>query len=207
MTTVDEPRAFIRPDGKEKVTGTGRYTADLNLTGQVHAAFRYADHTHARDPPDRHGEGACAARRARGGHARGRARRPLRRHGAGPAALRARHRALRGRHRRRRRRPHTRARAAGCRARRGRVRAAAGRLRLGRGDGGRRHADPPGLGVVRVRRHARAGQEHARLLDDRQGRRRRRHGDGGRRRQGAIHHRSSAGRSDRAAGDPRRVER
>ena len=48
MTTVDEPRAFIRPDGKEKVTGTGRYTADLNLTGQMHAAFRYADHTHAR---------------------------------------------------------------------------------------------------------------------------------------------------------------
>ncbi len=48
MTTVDEPRAFIRPDGKEKVTGTGRYTADLNLTGQAHAAFRYADHTHAR---------------------------------------------------------------------------------------------------------------------------------------------------------------
>ena len=48
MTAVEEPRAFIRPDGKEKVTGTGRYTADLNLTGQAHAAFRYADHTHAR---------------------------------------------------------------------------------------------------------------------------------------------------------------
>src|ERR671936_1489642 len=39
---------FIRPDGKEKVTGVGRYTADLNLTGQLHAKFRYADHTHAR---------------------------------------------------------------------------------------------------------------------------------------------------------------
>jgi CO/xanthine dehydrogenase Mo-binding subunit len=26
----------------------GRYTADLNLTGQLHAKFRYADHTHAR---------------------------------------------------------------------------------------------------------------------------------------------------------------
>jgi len=48
VTTVEEPRAFIRPDGKEKVTGTGRYTADLNVTGQLHAAFRYADHTHAR---------------------------------------------------------------------------------------------------------------------------------------------------------------
>src|SRR3954468_24985717 len=39
---------FVRPDGKEKVTGSGRYTADLNLTGQLHAKFRYADHTHAR---------------------------------------------------------------------------------------------------------------------------------------------------------------
>ena len=39
---------FIRPDGKEKVTGSGRYTADLDLTGQLHAKLRYADHTHAR---------------------------------------------------------------------------------------------------------------------------------------------------------------
>ena len=38
----------IRADGVEKVTGMGRYTADLNLTGQLHAKFRYADHTHAR---------------------------------------------------------------------------------------------------------------------------------------------------------------
>jgi CO/xanthine dehydrogenase Mo-binding subunit len=38
----------IRSDGKEKVTGTGRYTADLTLTGQLFAAFRYADHPHAR---------------------------------------------------------------------------------------------------------------------------------------------------------------
>ena len=48
MTTVEEPRTFVRPDGKEKVTGVGRYTADLTLTGQLHAKFRYADHTHAR---------------------------------------------------------------------------------------------------------------------------------------------------------------
>ncbi|MFN8185477.1 MAG: xanthine dehydrogenase family protein molybdopterin-binding subunit [Gaiellales bacterium] len=52
MATVEEPRAaaesFIRPDGKEKVTGTGRYTADLTLTGQVYAKLKYADHTHAR---------------------------------------------------------------------------------------------------------------------------------------------------------------
>ena len=39
---------FVRPDGKEKVTGTGRYTADVDLTGQLHAKLRYADHTHAR---------------------------------------------------------------------------------------------------------------------------------------------------------------
>ena len=49
MTAVEEPRKeFIRPDGREKVTGAGRYTADLNLTGQPHATFRYAEHTHAR---------------------------------------------------------------------------------------------------------------------------------------------------------------
>jgi len=52
LATVEEPRAaaepFIRPDGKEKVTGLGRYTADLNLTGQLHAKFRYSDHPHAR---------------------------------------------------------------------------------------------------------------------------------------------------------------
>ena len=48
MTVVDRPRPFIRPDGIEKVTGSGRYTADLNLTGQAHAKFRYTDHPHAR---------------------------------------------------------------------------------------------------------------------------------------------------------------
>jgi CO/xanthine dehydrogenase Mo-binding subunit len=46
VTTVAPP--FIRPDGKEKVTGAGRYTADLSRTGQAYAKFRYADHTHAR---------------------------------------------------------------------------------------------------------------------------------------------------------------
>ena len=49
MTTVEQPRTqFVRPDGREKVTGTGRYTADLTFTGEAHAAFRYADHPHAR---------------------------------------------------------------------------------------------------------------------------------------------------------------
>jgi CO/xanthine dehydrogenase Mo-binding subunit len=50
-TNVEQPlvsESFIRPDGKEKVTGAGRYTADLNVTGQLYAKFRYADHSHAR---------------------------------------------------------------------------------------------------------------------------------------------------------------
>ncbi len=38
----------VRQDGREKVTGLGRYTADLTRTGMLHAAFRYADHPHAR---------------------------------------------------------------------------------------------------------------------------------------------------------------
>src|SRR5262245_40647654 len=49
MTAVEEPRThFVRPDGHEKVTGSGRYTADLTFTGEAYAAFRYADHPHAR---------------------------------------------------------------------------------------------------------------------------------------------------------------
>ena len=39
---------FVRPDGAEKVTGSGRYTADLTPAGCVHAKLRYADHPHAR---------------------------------------------------------------------------------------------------------------------------------------------------------------
>jgi CO/xanthine dehydrogenase Mo-binding subunit len=39
---------FVRPDGKEKVTGVGHYTADMSVAGQLHARFRYADFTHAR---------------------------------------------------------------------------------------------------------------------------------------------------------------
>jgi CO/xanthine dehydrogenase Mo-binding subunit len=50
LAAVEEEKRtlFIRPDGKEKVTGVGRYTADMNLTGQLHAKFKYAGHTHAR---------------------------------------------------------------------------------------------------------------------------------------------------------------
>ena len=49
MTALEDARpAFVRPDGREKVTGSGRYTADLTFTGEAQAAFRYADHPHAR---------------------------------------------------------------------------------------------------------------------------------------------------------------
>ena len=51
MASVDivpQSSPFIRPDGKEKVTGSGRYTADLTLTGQAYARFKYAGHPHAR---------------------------------------------------------------------------------------------------------------------------------------------------------------
>ncbi|HEU0194811.1 MAG TPA: xanthine dehydrogenase family protein molybdopterin-binding subunit [Gaiellales bacterium] len=49
MATAErEQRAFIRQDGKDKVTGLGRYTADLTFTGMLHARFRYSDHAHAR---------------------------------------------------------------------------------------------------------------------------------------------------------------
>ncbi len=48
VAVQEQPKVFIRPDGKEKVTGLGRYTADFNLTGQLHAKFKYAAHAHAR---------------------------------------------------------------------------------------------------------------------------------------------------------------
>ena len=48
-TDIAPPQGdYVRADGEEKVTGAGRYTADLTLTGQAYAKFRYADHPHAR---------------------------------------------------------------------------------------------------------------------------------------------------------------
>ena len=56
--TVTEPRPaadaprpkqrFVRADGPDKVTGSGRYTADLSLTGVLAAKFRYAGISHGR---------------------------------------------------------------------------------------------------------------------------------------------------------------
>lgn len=47
MTAATTTR-FIRADGPDKVTGSGRYTADLTLTGMLAAKFRYAGVAHAR---------------------------------------------------------------------------------------------------------------------------------------------------------------
>ncbi len=47
MTTATAPR-FVRADGPDKVTGSGRYTADLTLTGMLTAKFKYAEVSHAR---------------------------------------------------------------------------------------------------------------------------------------------------------------
>ncbi len=51
MTLTEPPavaRRFVRADGPDKVTGSGRYTADLTLTGMLAAKFRYAEVSHAR---------------------------------------------------------------------------------------------------------------------------------------------------------------
>lgn len=47
MAIAEVPR-FVRADGPDKVTGSGRYAADINLTGQLVAKFRYAGVSHAR---------------------------------------------------------------------------------------------------------------------------------------------------------------
>jgi CO/xanthine dehydrogenase Mo-binding subunit len=47
MTVTTAPR-FVRADGPDKVTGSGRYTADLTLTGVLAAKFKYAEVSHAR---------------------------------------------------------------------------------------------------------------------------------------------------------------
>ena len=39
---------LVRQDGRDKVTGTGRYAADLSMTGMLHGAFRAAAVSHAR---------------------------------------------------------------------------------------------------------------------------------------------------------------
>ena len=49
MTTTERtPPRFVRADGPDKVTGSGRYAADLSLTGLLAAKFLYAGVAHAR---------------------------------------------------------------------------------------------------------------------------------------------------------------
>ncbi len=52
MTTLEDqpvaPPRFVRADGPAKVTGSGRYVADLSLTGMLFAKFRYSGVAHAR---------------------------------------------------------------------------------------------------------------------------------------------------------------
>ncbi len=47
MTATLAP-TLIRQDGRDKVTGSGRYAADLTVTGMLHGALRVADLPHAR---------------------------------------------------------------------------------------------------------------------------------------------------------------
>ncbi|MDO8364264.1 MAG: xanthine dehydrogenase family protein molybdopterin-binding subunit [Actinomycetota bacterium] len=47
MSVSTAPR-FVRADGPDKVTGSGRYTADLTLTGALVAKFKYAGISHGR---------------------------------------------------------------------------------------------------------------------------------------------------------------
>ncbi|MFN8620787.1 MAG: xanthine dehydrogenase family protein molybdopterin-binding subunit [Chloroflexota bacterium] len=46
MTAVEMP-SFVRQDGRDKVTGSARYSADVTLTGMLHGAFRFAGVSHA----------------------------------------------------------------------------------------------------------------------------------------------------------------
>ena len=173
MATAEREQrtTFIRQDGKDKVTGLGRYTADLTFTGMLHAKFRLLRPRARADPAPGYGRGARAARRLRGGHRRRRAGRPLRRRSSRTArcspatssASRARWWPPSPRSRGDRR--------AGGGADRGRLRAAARRHRS-RGGAGRRGAvGPRRLGVVRRARGRGPRTATTLALDDRQGRR------------------------------------
>ena len=51
MTALESTGAharFVRADGPDKVTGSGRYAADLELPGMLRAKFLYSAHSHAR---------------------------------------------------------------------------------------------------------------------------------------------------------------
>ena len=206
VTEQQGSEMFIRPDGKEKVTGSGRYTADLNLTGPG------AREVPLRGPPARphhaarHDEGPRAARRVRRAHARGRARRALRRDRPGPPLFAKE--------------------AVRCE---GDIVAAVAALTPEIAEqaaalievdyeplpsvndveaalDGRRAARARGLGELRGRRGHRRATATCSGLDDRQGRRRRRDAEPGRRSSSRpLRRRRLARRADRAARDRRAV--
>ena len=54
MTAIENPKTYkwigtrpIRHDGYDKVVGKARFAADLNLPGQLHAAYLRSPHAHA----------------------------------------------------------------------------------------------------------------------------------------------------------------
>jgi CO/xanthine dehydrogenase Mo-binding subunit len=64
MTAVGSPE-FVRPDGRQKVSGRAIYTADMQLTGMLYGRFLYAAHPRARI----RSVDVAAARRLPGVHA------------------------------------------------------------------------------------------------------------------------------------------
>ena len=205
MATVAK-RRFIRADGPDKVTGTGRYTADLNLTGMLHAKFRFAGVSHGRITRlDTSKAEALPGVFAVATHTDV----PdvlLRRLSCRIAPVLQGVRALRGRHRRRGRRDHARDRPAGGRPDRGRLREAAGRQRprgrAGRPDAQLVHDDWASYGRTRHRCATATSprtRRSSRATSSGHGRRRRR-------RQEPLRGRRLARRADRAARDRRPVE-
>ena len=96
MTITTAP-ALIRQDGRDKVTGSGRYTADMTLTGMIYGALRTAGVPHARIRRIDTSEARGSAGRPRGAHGRRRPRRAVRRVPPGSDAVRPGRRALGGR--------------------------------------------------------------------------------------------------------------
>ena len=68
-------RARPATSGTELALGDNVFVGDMTAPGMLHGALRFSDHPRARDPPDRHVEGARGARRRGRPHGRRRARR------------------------------------------------------------------------------------------------------------------------------------
>ena len=204
MTATPAPK-LIRQDGRDKVTGSGRYAADLTMTGMLHGAFRIADVPHARIRRI----DTTAARALPGVHAvitaadvpevrygaflKDRtlfARDVVRWEGDLIAAVAA-------------TTPEIAAQAAALIDIDLEPLPAADRPRGRHAPGC--PARPRRLGDLRDRREPRPRGQRRVTLDDRQGRRRGRHGRRGRRRHRPLRRRRLARGPDRAAGDPRRV--